>query len=141
MIEIKYNIDFKRILKEFETQRLTKTLNEGVSPEVAGASAKYIKSGHVIPKLKKTNPRGTSAPPLFDTGKLANSLRGGPSGISGVSYAKVHRTEGGYPWKGIIVQQREYITAALPTEKANTKKIYKDFEQKFIKLLKSRLRK
>ena len=141
MIEIKYNIDFKRILKEFETQRLTKTLNEGVSPEVAGASAKYIKSGHVIPKLKKTNPRGTSAPPLFDTGKLANSLRGGPSGISGVSYAKDHRTEGGYPWKGIIVQQREYITAALPTEKANTKKIYKDFEQKFIKLLKSRLRK
>ena len=141
MIEIKYNIDFKRILKEFETQRLTKTLNEGVSPEVAGASAKYIKSGHVIPKLKKTNPRGTSAPPLFDTGKLANSLRGGPSGISGVSYAKDNRTEGGYPWKGIIVQQREYITAALPTEKANTKKIYKDFEQKFIKLLKSRLRK
>ena len=141
MIEIKYNIDFKRILKEFETQRLTKTLNEGVSPEVAGASAKYIKSGHVIPKLKKTNPRGVKAPPLFDTGKLANSLKGGTSGITGISYAKDHRTEGGYPWKGIIVQQREYITAALPTEKANTKKIYKDFEQKFIKLLKSRLRK
>ena len=153
MIEIKYNIDFKRILKEFETQRLTKTLNEGVSPEVAGASAKYIKSGHVIPKLKKTNPRGTSAPPLFDTGKLANSLRGGPSGISGGSYGKKHYQEGGYTWdKKVVIKgkektlhlevpQRKFITADYPSEKTANKKIYKEFEKKFIKLLKSRLRK
>ena len=96
MIEIKYNIDFKRILKEFETQKLTETLNEGVSPQVAGASAKYIKSGNVIPKLPKTNPRGVKAPPLFDTGKLAKSLKGGPKGISGVSYGKKHYQKDGY---------------------------------------------
>ena len=145
MIEIKYNIDFKRILKEFETQKLTETLNEGVSPQVAGASAKYIKSGNVIPKLPKTNPRGTSAPPLFATGKLANSLKGGTSGISGISYASKHRQEiepdVAYIWKGLKVPKREYITAKIPTQKADTKKIYKEFEKKFIKLLKSRLRK
>ena len=44
--------------------------------------------------------------------------------------------------KGSVpVPKREFITAALPTQKADTKKIYKDFEKKFIKLLKSRLRK
>ena len=143
MIEIKYNIDFKRILKEFETQKLTETLNEGV----ADASALHITSGKVRPKLKKTNPRGVKAPPLFDTGKLANSLKGGTSGISGISYAKDHRTEGGYPWKGIIVQKREYIVARdegkllIRGTKSIVDKIFKEFEQKFIKLLKSRLRK
>ena len=145
MIEIKYNIDFKRILKEFETQRLTETLNKGVSPQVAEASSKFIRAGNVIPKLPNTNPRGTSAPPLFDTGKLLGSLKGGPSGISGISYASKHRQEiepdVAYIWKGLKVPKREFITAALPKEKANTKKIYNDFEQKFIKLLKSRLRK
>ena len=143
MIEIKYNIDFKRLLEEFEREKLAYWLNKELGPEIADASAKFIRSGKVMPKLKKTNPRGVKAPPLFDTGKLANSLKGGPSGISGVSYGKEHRKEGGYKWeeKGIRVEQREFITAAIPSERGNTKKIYKDFEKKFTKLLKSRLRK
>ena len=147
MIEIKFNIDFKKALKEVETQKLTKTLNEGVSSQVADASALHITSGKVRPKLKKTNPRGVKAPPLFDTGKLANSLKGGTSGITGISYAKDHRTEGGYPWKGIIVQKREYIVARdegkllIRGTKSIVDKIYKEFEQKFVNLLSKLIRK
>jgi hypothetical protein len=117
IIEIKYNIDFKRILKEFETQRLTETLNKGVSPQVAQSSYGYIITGKVKPELSDNNPRKIkrkNAIPLWDSRKLANSLQG---------------------------TAREFITAAIPSEKANTKKIYKEFEKKFIKLLKSRLRK
>ena len=153
MIEIKYNIDFKRILKEFETQRLTDTLNEGVSPRFAKASTKFIKSGKVIPVLDEKNPRGVKAPPLFDTGKLAKSLKGTSQGISGVSYGKKHYQEDGYTWdKKVVIEgkektlhlevpQRKFITADYPSEKTANKKIYKEFEKKFIKLLKSRLRK
>lgn len=148
MIEIKYNIDFKRILKEFETQKLTETLNKGVSPQVAQSSYGYIITGKVKPELSDNNPRKIkrkNAIPLWDSRKLANSLQGTAKGITGISYAKEHRQEiepdVAYIWKGLKVPKREFITAAIPSEKANTKKIYKEFEKKFIKLLKSRLRK
>ena len=76
-------------------------------------------------------------------GKLADSLKGGPKGISGVSYGKEPRRKGGYPWKekGIWVEQREFITAAIPSEKSNTNKIYKEFGKKFVKLLSKSIRK
>ena len=145
MIEVHFRINFGKALRGLGENRLIQTLNKNLAPDTAEASKKYIKSGNVIPKLPKTNPRGTSAPPLFDTGKLANSLKGGTSGISGISYASKHRQEiepdVAYIWKGLKVPKREFITAAIPSEKANTKKIYKEFEKKFIKLLKSRLRK
>ena len=169
MIEIKNKIDWKNILREFETQKLTETLNEGVAPQVAEASSKFIKSGKVG-KLERKPLSGITITqrkkhfgvshdkPLLMTGNLANSLKGSKKGISsnsaiyGNNSYKKHRE--GYTWsdrpknpdykliKGAVdVPKREFITAALPTEKANTKKIFKEFEQKFIKLLKSRLRK
>ena len=145
MIEVHFRINFGKALRGLGENRLIQTLNKNLAPDTAEASKKYIKSGNVRPKLPKTNPRGTGAPPLFDTGKLANSLKGGTSGISGISYASKHRQEiepdVAYIWKGLKVPKREFITAAIPSEKANTKKIYKEFEKKFIKLLKSRLRK
>ena len=74
MITVKYNIDFKKALKELEKEKLSQTLNEGVSDKFAKNSFKFIKSGKVTPELSDKNPRGQKAPPLFDTGKLANSL-------------------------------------------------------------------
>ena len=146
MITVKYNIDFKKALKELESNKLFKTLNEGLSHKVAETSSRYILEGKVKPKLPKTNPRGTKGKPLFDTGNLANSLKGSSRGIiankptdNGIPY-RSHR-ESDYTWKGLKVPKREFITAALPSERGNTKKIYKDFEKKFTKLLKSRLRK
>ena len=91
--------------------------------------------------MSDKNPRGQKAPPLFDTGKLANSLKGNSQGISGVSYAKDHLREGGYPWKGLKIRQRKFITADLPTENSANNKIYKEFEKKFVKLLSKSIRK
>ena len=141
MITVKYNIDFKKALKELEKEKLSQTLNEGVSDKFAKNSFKFIKSGKVTPELSDKNPRGQKAPPLFDTGKLANSLKGNSQGISGVSYAKDHLREGGYPWKGLRIKQRKFITADLPSEKSANNKIYKEFEKKFVKLLSKRIRK
>ena len=153
MIEIKYNIDFKKALKELEREKLTNTLNKQLSPDIAKASSKFIKAGKVTPELKKTNPRGVKAPPLFDTGKLAKSLKGGPKGISGVSYGKKHYQKDGYTWdKKVVIQgkektlhlevpQRKFITADYPSEKTANNKIYKDFGKKFVKLLSKSIRK
>ena len=147
MIEVHFRINFGKALRGLGENRLIQTLNKNLAPDTAEASKKYIKSGNVRPKLPKTNPRGTGAPPLFDTGKLANSLKGGPSGITGISYAKDHRKEGGYQWKGLDVPQREYIVARdegkllIKGTGDQVKKIYKDFEKRFVKLLSKRIRK
>ena len=153
-ITVKYNIDFGKALKELEGNKLSEHLNEGFSDKVAKESAKFIQSGKVKPKLSKNNPRGQKAPPLFDTGKLAKSLKGTSRGVTGVSYAKEHREPGGYLWfkggvdskgfgKGgsVDVPQREFITAALSSEKSANNKIYKEFEKKFTNLLSKRIRK
>ena len=160
-IEVKYNIDFKRILKELDENKLFKTLNDGISHKVAETSSRYILEGKVKPKLSKNNPRGIKAPPLFDTGKLANSLKGSSKGITGINYSKEHREPGGYAWfkkhgtnsQGdgiggyVDVPQREFIVAKsegkllLRGTSSLVDKIYKGFQDKFIKLLNKRLRK
>ena len=153
-IEVKYNIDFGKALKELEGNKLSETLNQGVSDKFAKNQFKFIQSGKVTPELSKNNPRGQKAPPLFDTGKLAKSLKGTSRGVTGVSYAKEHREPGGYLWfkggvdskgfgKGgsVDVPQREFITAALSSEKSANNKIYKEFEKKFTNLLSKRIRK
>ena len=146
-IEVKYNIDFKRILKELDENKLFKTLNDGISHKVAETSSRYILEGKVKPKLSKNNPRGIKAPPLFDTGKLANSLKGSSKGITGIDYAKDHLKEKGYTWKNKKVPQRKFIVAKsegkllLRGTSALVDKIYKGFQDKFVKLLNKRLRK
>ena len=144
MITVKYNIDFKKALKQLEKEKLSDTLNEGVADKFAKNSFKFIQSGKVEPELSDRNPRkikNKSAKPLFDTGKLARSLKGNSKGISGVSYAKDHLKEDGYKFKGLPVPQRKFITADLPTEKSANNKIYKEFEKKFVKLLSKSIRK
>ena len=141
MITVKYNIDFKKALKELEKEKLSETLNEGVVDKFAKNSFKFIKAGKVEPELSKNNPRGQKAPPLFDTGKLARSLKGNSKGISGVSYAKDHLKEGGYKFKGLPVPQRKFITADYTSEKSANNKIYKEFQKKFVKLLSKSIRK
>ena len=144
MITVKYNIDFKRVLKELEQEKLEDTLNEGVADKFAKNSFKFIKAGKVGPQLSDNNPRkikNQSAKPLFDTGKLAKSLKGNAKGISGVNYAKDHLKEGGYEFKGLPVPQRKFITADLPSEKSANNKIYKEFQKKFVRLLNKRIRK
>ena len=163
-IEVKYNIDFKKVLKEFDDNKLFKTLNDGLSHKVAETSSRYILEGKVKPKLSDNNPRKKKDPnarPLFDTGNLANSLKGSSKGITGIDYAKQHREPGGYVWfkkhgtnrqgQGIggyvDVPQREFIVAKsrgkllLRGTSGLVDKIYKEFEKKFTNLLSKRIRK
>ena len=153
MITVKYNIDFKKALKQLEKEKLSDTLNEGVADKFAKNSFKFIKAGKVEPELSKNNPRGQKAPPLFDTGKLARSLKGNSKGISGVTYGKKHYQKDGYTWKkkvflrgkektlNLKVPQRKFISADYPSEKSANNKIYKEFEKKFVKLLSKSIRK
>tara|TARA_R100000773_G_scaffold37089_1_gene32139 strand:- start:262 stop:762 length:501 start_codon:yes stop_codon:yes gene_type:complete len=162
-IDVKYNIDFKRLEKEFEQKKLEETLNEGVSDKFAKNSANFIKAGKVKPHLKQLTinvkrKEGSRTPktPLMMTGKLVNSLKGSKEGIKGVNYGKKHR-EGEYTWtentsykvldnptvpgKGLNPRKREFITAAIESEKSANNKIYKEFQDKFVKLLSKALRK
>ena len=40
-----------------------------------------------------------------------------------------------------LKQNREFINAAIPTEKSANNKIYKEFQKKFVNLLSKRIRK
>mgnify|MGYP003143908255 FL=1 len=145
-ITIKNNINFNELQKEIEKEKLTKTLNKELSPPIVESSKKFIKDGNVMPRLSgfQRNYRKSIGinqnKPLFMTGKLANSLKASDKGIKGVKYAKDHRT--GYTDSQYgDVPKREFITAVLPQEKSNTLKIYKEFQDKFVKLLSKALRK
>jgi len=159
MIEVKYNINFKKALKLFKEDKITKFTNNKLAPQTAKLAQKYIRSGKVKPKLSKNNPRGTKAKPLFDTRKLHDSLKGGTQGISAIDYAKQHREPGGYVWfkkgtdsKGfgigsyVDVPQREFIPHYEDSAKGNRiialkgtgkdlKRMYEEFQKKFVKLI------
>ena len=168
-IEVKYNIDFGKALKELEENKLSETLNEGVSDKVAKESAKFIQSGKVgqyeneplksITIAKRKKHFGVShKKPMLMTGNLAKSLKGSKQGITanaqkyGNNKYRKHR-EGDFTWRDrpsnpdykaaetAVVPKREFITAALPSEKSSTNKIYKEFEKKFTNLLSKRIRK
>ena len=165
MITVKYNIDFKKALKLFKEDKITKFTNNKLAPQTAKLAQKYIRSGKVKPKLSKNNPRGTKAKPLFDTRKLHDSLKGGTQGISAIDYAKQHREPGGYVWfkkgtdsKGfgigsyVDVPQREFIPHYEDSAKGNRiialkgtgkdlKRMYEEFQKKFNKLLYKSMRK
>ena len=145
MIEVKYNIDFSKALKELEEKKLSETLNEEVTPKTVELSKKFIKVGNVKPKLSgfQRNYRKSIGinqnKPLFMTGKLVNSLKVSAQVIKGVNYAKEHRE--GYQFERGDVPAREFVTAVLPSEKTSTNKIYKEFQKKFVTLLNKRIRK
>ena len=128
-----------------------------MSHKVAQTSSRYILEGKVKPKLADGNPRGKNAPPLFDTGNLAKSLKGSKRGITankptdkGIPY-RSHR-ESSYTWKKpdghpVTVPQREFIVAKsrgkllIRGTSGLVDKIYKEFSKKFNKLLYKSIRK
>ena len=78
MITVKYNIDFKKALKVLGKQDFSRYLNQHFAEKTAKLAQDYIIDGKVKPKLSDNNPRkkeNKSARPLFDTGKLAYSLK------------------------------------------------------------------
>ena len=169
MITVKYNIDFKKALKELEKKKLSETLNEGVSDKFAKNSTKFIKSGKVgdyegkpisdtTIRQRKKHFNVSHKKPMLMTGNLANSLKGSKEGIKansakfGVNNYRKHR-DGAFTWRDrpsnpdykaadvAGVPKREFITAALPTQQTANNKIYKEFQKKFVKLLSKSIRK
>ena len=151
-IEVKYNIDFSKALKELKKDKLTRVINLNLGREIAQLAKRRIRNGLIKPKLSKNNPRGVKAKPLYDTGTLARSLKGTTEGITGEDYAKEHRKVGGYRWtkddgKTVDVPQREFIPHFINgrTAISGTKKeilaIYKEFKENFVRVLNKRIRK
>ena len=159
-IEVKYNIDFGKALKILNEQNLDKYINADLADKTAKLARDYITDGKVKPKLSDNNPRKKKDPnarPLFDTGNLANSLKGSSRGItankptdSGIPY-RSHR-ESDFTWRKpdghpVKVPQREFIVAKsrgkllLRGTSGLVDKIYKEFEKKFTNLLSKRIRK
>ena len=126
MIKVKFNIDFSKIRNILKDGRLTNRLNKEIAPKIAKESAKFIRQGKVIPELSDKNPRkikNANAKPLFDTGKLAKSLKGNKEGISGVNYAKDHLKEKGYRFNNAFVPQRKFIVAKSDGEYLTSSKV------------------
>ena len=150
-IEVKYNINFGKALEHLNESRLTKIVNQHFSRKIAPLASKAIEGGKITPKLSDNNPRkikNKSAKPLFDTGALAKSIKGGPLGIGSIHYGKYHRKEGGYTaWGKVKVEQREFIPhlkdgkISVKGTKSDVLKIYKEFKDKFNKLLSKSIRK
>ena len=163
MITIKFNIDFGKALRKIEGDKILELANEGVISPIAKASSDFIRAGKVIPGLKPITisvkeKEGSSTPkiPLMMTGKLVNSLKGTTKGIMGENYGSKHR-EGEYVWtentsykvfpkptvpgKGLIPRKREFIVSFISSEQGNVDKIYKEFQDKFVKLIDKSIRK
>ena len=150
-IEVKYNIDFSKALKELKKDKLTRVINLNLGREIAQLAKRRIRNGLIKPKLSKNNPRGVKAKPLYDTGTLPRSLKGTTEGIIGVDYAKEHRKVGGYRWtkpdgKTVDVPQREFIPhfingrIAIRGTKKELLAIYKEFKEDFVGVLNRRIR-
>ena len=160
-IEVKYNIDFSKALKELKKDKLTRVINLNLGREIAQLAKRRIRNGLIKPKLSKNNPRGVKAKPLYDTGTLPRSLKGTTEGIIGVDYAKEHRKNTGkvnkdgdiiaYRWtkpdgKTVDVPQREFIPhfingrIAIRGTKKELLAIYKEFKEDFVGVLNRRIR-
>ena len=150
-IETKFNINFKKALEHLKEPRLTKILNQHFARKIAPLASKAIESGKIKPKLSDKNPRkikNKGAKPLFDTGALSKSIKGGPLGIGSIHYGKYHRQEGGYTaWGKVKVPKREFIPhlednkISVKGTKTDVLKIYKEFKDNFNKLLSKSIRK
>jgi len=144
MITIKVNFDFSKALRKIEGDKILELANEGVISPIAKASSDYIKAGKVSPPLIIRKGK-----PLFDTGALANSLKGTTKGIMGEDYGIRHME--GYKWdwddpakvskKNPTVPARQFIITEMAWEQGSVNKIYKVFQDKFVKLLNKSIRK
>ena len=157
MITVKYNIDFSKLLKEFETNRLNQTLNTSLSSGLADILKKFIKKpNNGLEKLSPTqlNVRRHTYKvdrknPLWMTGKLLDSLKGSKKGLEGVSYINKGKENhaDGYIWKtphpDKVAKEPRVPSRNIMmgyTEKEKDKNI-EEFEKKFVKLLSKSIRK
>lgn len=119
--EIKVNFDFGKLEKDLPNI-LKSYLNSDFAEKVVKASKEKIIKGKVTPKLESSTlkirkRRGTGgSKPLYETGKLYNSLNNSKNGLEVVGYAGEHlkgyTTSNKSMIKNKIVPARNFI--AIP---------------------------
>ena len=151
-LEVKtiFKIDFKKLNKELGTSKLQKELLKEIIKPIVDVSKKNIKSGEAnllplkpITIQNRRNEGISHDTPLFKTGKLVKSLYANTKGIkSKVNYAKIHYdgTSNKRPPARPYIGYRSQGNFFGPHNRGNLNKLYADFNKKYIKLLKRKLR-
>ena len=153
-LQVKSNFSFSKLANYIAAKAFSTKAGQVFGTHIADTSRKFIESGRVTPKLKKStiqirNARGTGGSrPLYETGALAKSLKATKDGqLKMLHYGKNH-LEGFKPkqipfkvvagekeWfmpntKGIRVEARNFISYGNLTEPfkevmANIRKAFK----------------
>tara|TARA_R110000751_G_scaffold1533_1_gene5724 strand:+ start:19 stop:471 length:453 start_codon:yes stop_codon:yes gene_type:complete len=93
--EVSVNFNFGRLSDKLESI-ISKYLNDDFAEQVVKASKEKIKSGKVTPALSPTTleirqRRGTvGSSPLYETGRLHDSIKKTSDGIEAIGYAGKH---------------------------------------------------
>ena len=157
-MELKYNVDFSKMLKHIKVQKLDLQLNTEVGKKIVESSKRFIESGKVMPPLKQSTidwrqRQGFSGDkPLFMTGKMSKSLTATPKGIRSTAYNKKGKPYARYHYHGGYETtpngnppERKFITAKSRgvhlTSSRAADKIYKEFQDRLVKLLSKSIRK
>ena len=128
-LAIKTNFDFGKLASQIDT--LVAQAVKDTSKGVAESAKKYIKSGQVTPDItpytkKRRKARGNpTSPPLYEYGKLHNSIKPVDGGIEMNGYGLAHQ-------KGM---------GRLPERKFIFPQITKEVVSKFINNMKKAMRK
>ena len=144
------NFDFYDMAKYVVSDDAEKIVAEAFGSSVVPAYKNFIKKGNVTPKLaqatinarrkRKKNPSIGGTKPLYDTGKLVQSIRydKADDSIKAIHYAKAHIE--GYNWNNRKVPSRDFISQAnerLGEELSKTYFESKSMKELFIKLRES----
>ena len=144
------NFDFYNMAKYVQGERYKKLKADAFGSSVVPAYKNFIKKGNVTPKLaketiaerrrRKTHPSIGGTKPLYDTGKLVQSIRydKADDSIKAIHYAKSHIE--GYNWNNRKVPSRDFISQAnerLGEELSKTYFESKSMQELFIKLRQS----
>lgn len=157
MIKLKFNINFDKLKNEFESKKLSKTVNTTLSNNLAAILKKFIKTANNgLAKLSPTQMsvrqfkyNVTRKNPLWMTGKLLNSLKGSDRGLKGVPYinkGEENHAEG-YIWKSSHPDKMSpdpevpARNIMLAYNKKEEDRNVEDFKKDFVKLLNKAIRK
>ena len=142
-IKVTSNFSFQKLLNYVKSEKFNDYGGQVIFNPLASSSKKYIREGKVKPALRQKTidaRRARKTPksiggikPLYDTGKLVNSVKykkiGKERGLAMESYGEKHLK--GYNWKGVKVPARKFLFFDKPEADKVSSKIVKNLRQAF----------
>ena len=139
------NFSFYKLAKFIDTKKYLELKSKATIEPMVDEYKKFIKSGKVKNALspttiarrraRKNNPSIGGAKPLYDTGKLVNSLRYGKAkqAVYAVDYAKSHIDGIGVPQRDFITQTHEALDekGQLKAQSRGTKQLVMEMRKRF----------